>query len=137
MAIRRQPTEDITINLTPMIDVVFLLIIFFMVGSKFGEPESQIKVSVPSVAEMRSIARTPDERIVDVAPDGAIALDGNIVSQEQLVATLRQQHAAYPALKVAVRGDGGSSLQRVVEVMQAIKSSGVEQMAISATRDYR
>ncbi len=49
MAIRRPRTEDATINLTPMIDVVFLLVIFFMVGSKFSEAESRIKVNVPMV----------------------------------------------------------------------------------------
>ena len=53
MSVRRQRSEDATINLTPMIDVVFLLVIFFMVGSKFSEAESRIKVNVPSVGEMR------------------------------------------------------------------------------------
>ncbi len=137
MAIRRQPTEEITINLTPMIDVVFLLIIFFMVGSKFSEAESRIKVNVPSVAEMRSMARVPDERVVDVAPDGSVTLDGTIVSTEELIANLRTQHDSYPALKVAVRGDGESSFQRIAEVLQAVRASGVEQMGIAARRNMR
>lgn len=137
MAIRRQTSEEITINLTPMIDVVFLLLIFFLVGSRFSESESRIDVNVPSVAEMRSMARVPDERIVEVAPDGNLMLDGQSVSTEQLIATLRQQHAVYPALRVAVRGDGESSFQRIAEVLQAVRASGVEQMGIAARRNYR
>lgn len=137
MPIRRQPAEEIAINLTPMIDVVFLLVIFFMVGSKFNESESRIQVNVPGVAEMRSMARVPDERVVEIAPDGSITLDGSFVTQEQLVSTLKTQHAAYPALKVAVRGDGGSSFQGVVDVMQAIRASGVDQIGIAARRNYR
>ncbi len=135
MSIRRQPTEEITINLTPMIDVVFLLIIFFMVGSKFSEAEGRIKVNVPSVSEMRSMARVPDERIVEVSPDGSIRLDGGLVTRDELTSTLRQQYAAYPGLKVAVRGDGDTPWQRVTEVMQAVDASGVKQMGVAARRN--
>ena len=129
---RRQKSEDVTINLTPMIDVVFLLVIFFMVGSKFSEAESRIKVSVPSVGQLRSISRTPDERVVVVAPDGTVTLDGVQVTLPELKATLAAQHASYPALKVAVRGDGASSFQSIAEVLQTVRSSGVQQMGIAA-----
>ncbi len=129
---RRQRAEDVTINLTPMIDVVFLLVIFFMVGSKFSEAESRIKVSVPSVGQLRSITRVPDERVVVVAPDGSVSLDGVPMTLPDLKATLSAQLASYPGLKVAVRGDGASSFQSVAEVLQAVRSSGVQQMGIAA-----
>lgn len=129
---RHQKAEDVTINLTPMIDVVFLLVIFFMVGSKFSEAESRIKVSVPSVGQMRSMARTPDERVVVVSPDGSVALDGVSMTLPELKSTLAAQHANYPGLKVAVRGDGASSFQTIAEVLQTVRSSGVQQMGIAA-----
>jgi biopolymer transport protein ExbD len=132
MAIRRPKTEEATINLTPMIDVVFLLVIFFMVGSKFSEAESRIKVSVPTVGELRSITRAPDERVVEVSTDGDVSLDGVPMSLADLTVTLSQQHANYPGLKVAVRGDGASSLQTFAEVLNAVRSSGVREMAIAA-----
>ena len=134
MAIRQERAEDATINLTPMIDIVFLLVIFFMVGSKFSEAESRINVNVPSVGEMRSIARVPDERVVIVANDGTVTLDDTPMAIDQLAATLKQQHDAYPKLKVAVRGDGESSFQRIAEVLHAVRSSGVEQMGLSAKK---
>tara|TARA_R110002049_G_scaffold2750_2_gene21345 strand:- start:33122 stop:33541 length:420 start_codon:yes stop_codon:yes gene_type:complete len=129
---RRRPSEDATINLTPMIDVVFLLVIFFMVGSKFSEAESRMNVSVPSVGQLQSIARMPDERVVEVTSDGVIALDGQSVTIEQLAAELQIQHQNYPGLKVVVRADESSSLQRYFEVLHAVKSSGVEQMGVAA-----
>ncbi len=137
MAIRRERAEDATINLTPMIDVVFLLVIFFMVGSKFSESESRMNVNVPSVGELRSIARVPDERIVVVTNDGQITLDDVPLSIDQLSESLRNQHASYPALKVAVRGDGASSFQQVAEVLHAVRSSGVEQVGLSAKSIHR
>jgi len=129
---RRRQSEEATINLTPMIDVVFLLVIFFMVGSKFSEAESRIKVSVPSVGQLHSITRVPDERVIEVAPDGMVTLDGTPVSLPQLAGELRMQHERYPALKVVVRGDGSSSFQQIAEVLQVVRSSGVEQMGVAA-----
>tara|TARA_R110002167_G_scaffold293400_1_gene498105 strand:+ start:252 stop:665 length:414 start_codon:yes stop_codon:yes gene_type:complete len=137
MAIRHERAEDATINLTPMIDVVFLLIIFFMVGSKFSEAESRINVNVPSVGDLRSMTRVPDERVVVVATDGSLTLDETPVTIAQLSETLRNQHANYPALKVAVRGDGESSFQQVAEVLHAVRSSGVQQVGLSAKSTRR
>ncbi|MEM1068882.1 MAG: biopolymer transporter ExbD [Planctomycetota bacterium] len=137
MAVRRQKTEEATINLTPMIDVVFLLVIFFMVGSKFSEAESRIKVNVPSVGSMQSMTRAPDERTVAISLDGTVTLDGEAVSLPQLTEILRQQHDAYPALRVAVRGEANGSLQQTVEVLHAVRSSGVDQIGISTQRMRR
>jgi len=131
---RRHTGDEAGINLTPMIDVVFLLVIFFMVGSKFDNGESRVQVNVPGVADMRSISRVPDERIVEVAADGAITLDGQAVSPDQLTQTLRLQRESYPGLRVAVRGDSASSFQRVAEVLQMVRLAGVEQMGIATKR---
>ncbi|TWU04848.1 ExbD/TolR family protein [Stieleria varia] len=132
MSTRHRSSEEISINLTPMIDVVFLLVIFFMVGTKFSESESRIDVTVPSVGQMQSLAREPDERVVEVTREGEITLDGQLVTMEQLAATLQQQHAAYPGLKVAVRGDGASSFQQVAEVLHVVRSTGVEKLGLAA-----
>ncbi len=119
--------------MTPMIDVVFLLVIFFMVGSKFSEAEGRIKVNVPSVAEMQSIARQPDERVVSVAQNGDITLDGQVLSIQKLKATLGQQFAVYPGLRVSVHGDANAPWQRVTEVLNTVDGAGVGTIQI-ATR---
>ena len=132
MSNRRSAPEEVSINLTPMIDVVFLLVIFFMVGSKFSEAESRIQVQVPSVGQLKSIARVPDERVIEVAEDGTIRFNGQVVSLDDLKQTLQLQVQNYPALKVAVRGDGANSFQRIAEVLHVVRSSGVEKMDLAA-----
>ncbi len=131
MPTRRERSEDATINLTPMIDVVFLLVIFFMVGSKFSEAESRINVNVPTVGEMRSITRVPDQREVAIEVDGTVSLDGQVTSLPQLTDTLRQQQAVYPAMKVIVLTDANGTNQRTMEVLRAVRSSGVDKIDIS------
>lgn len=137
MSRRRSATEDASINLTPMIDVVFLLVIFFMVGSHFGSAEGRIDVSVPGVGELRSMTRVPDERMVEVTGAGMITLDKKVVTDQQLADQLRYAYSQYPEVKVAVRGDGDASFQRIAEVLQVIRSTGVKQMGIAARSTIR
>lgn len=136
MSSRRTSAEDASVNLTPMIDVVFLLVIFFMVGSKFSEAENRVDVDLPA-SEMRSITRAPDERIVAVNANGDVSLDGMPLSDRQLTETLRQQFAAYPGLRVAVHGDGDVLHQQMMDVYQAVRGSGVQQISLSARRISR
>jgi biopolymer transport protein ExbD len=137
MSRRRSSTEDASINLTPMIDVVFLLVIFFMVGSHFGNAEGRIDVTVPGVGELRSMTRVPDERLVEVTGAGMITLDKKVVTDQQLADQLRYAYSQYPEVKVAVRGDGDASFQRIAEVLQVIRSTGVKQMGIAARTTIR
>lgn len=123
---RRQTTEDITINLTPMIDVVFLLVIFFLVGSKFSEAESRIQVDVPTASAMSPMMRGPDEQIVTVDSLGNIFLADQPIAINELANQMRQAAAAYPSLKVTVRGDSNTSLQQVLEVLQTVRTAGVQ-----------
>ncbi len=134
---KHNSVEDATINLTPMIDVVFLLVIFFMVGSKFSEADSRIKVNVPSIGQMKSITRAPDERIVAIGIDGSVMLDETPMSLSQLTQALRRERANYPAIKVAVRGEADGSQQQLVDVLQAITVSGVDQIGIATKRIQR
>ena len=133
----RRKSEDVTINLTPMIDVVFLLVIFFMVGSKFSEAESQVNVSVASTSQLQAISRLPDKRIVDVEPDGSVKLDGQIVAPEMLLASLKEQHTVYPGLSVLMRNDRAASYAIVDEVLRTIRNSGVTDIIVAGKGDSR
>ena len=131
MSKRNRSQEDVTINLTPMIDVVFLLVIFFMVGSKFSESESRMDVSIPSVGPMNAISRTPDDRIVELTANGEVVLDGQMVTIQQLTEILETQVANYPGLSVVVRADSTLSVDRLAEAMYTVKRSGVQKTSLA------
>lgn len=132
---KRRFSEEITINLTPMIDVVFLLVIFFMVGTKFSESESRINVSVPAVGSASAMSRTPDERIVELTADGQTLLDGTTVTRQELSEILRGQFSEYPDLKVVVRADSSGSLQGFAEAVHTVRQTGVRQIGIAVKVD--
>lgn len=137
MARVRTGGEEAGVNLTPMIDVVFLLVVFFMVGAHFGQPSATIDVNVPAVGDLQALARQPDQRHVDVSSDGQLRLDGQTVSLDQLDHQLRRAHHQYPQLRVAVRGDGQAAFQRVAEVLATIRRSGIQQIGVAASGQHR
>ena len=114
-----------------MIDVVFLLIIFFMVGTKFTELERKITLQVPQVSDVKALSPAPDKRVINVHRDGQISLDRDPVSIEQLVERLARARDEYMDLGVLVRGDAEGTFQNVAEVLAACRKAGISDMGIS------
>ncbi len=84
MPLRTDSLEEPQINLTPMVDVVFLLIIFFMVGTRFSEIEQKFDVDLPTAAPMETMSRQPDPIVITVSRTGDLALNGDAVSATEL-----------------------------------------------------
>jgi biopolymer transport protein ExbD len=126
-----QLDEMPVLNLTSLIDVLFLLIIFFMIGTKFIESERQIELEVPKVHAPGALTAAPDRRVINVYHDGVITLDRQTVTLAELTARLTRARAEYPRLGVLVRGDGNTPLAQVANVLAACKQSGVAEMAIA------
>jgi biopolymer transport protein ExbD len=131
MPVRHQLEEMPTLNLTSMIDVLFLLIIFFVVGTKFIEAERQIELKLPQVAKSDALSSAPEKKIVNVYRDGQVTLDRKDVSLEQLEAQLAAARGQYRGLGVLVRGDGLAPFERVANVLNACKRAGIADLSIS------
>ncbi len=131
MPLKTQPDELPTLNLTPMIDIVFLLIIFFMVGTTFSQMDKQIELQVPEVSDRGALTAAPEKRVINVLRDGRITLDDQFVSLEQLEQQLGAARGQYAGLGVTVRGDSRAAFQPVAEVLNACKQAGISELAIS------
>jgi biopolymer transport protein ExbD len=131
MPLKTHLDEQPTLNLTPMIDVVFLLIIFFMVGTKFAELERSLSLKVPQVSDVEALAPAPEKRVINVYSDGSITLDRETVSLDQLQQRLAAARSQYESLGVVVRGDAEGAFQNVAGVLSACRRAGIQDMAIS------
>jgi biopolymer transport protein ExbD len=131
MPIKTQLDEPPAVNLTPMIDVVFLLIIFFMVAAKFTELERKLGLRVPSVATSTPLAPAPRKRVINVYQDGRITIDRESVTLEQLINRLGKARSQYRGLGVLIRGDAGVRYQRVADVLAACRQAGVAELGIA------
>jgi|688.fasta_scaffold518002_2 biopolymer transport protein ExbD len=117
MPLRTASLEEPSLNLTPMIDIVFLLIIFFMVGSRFSEIEQNFDVTLPTAAPMKSMSRQPDPLVVNIAADGAMSVSGRVVSLPDLREELVNAKRRFAGQVVLIRGDGSGRYQSVIDVM--------------------
>jgi biopolymer transport protein ExbD len=125
------------LNLTPLIDVVFNLIIFFMVTTTFGEWESNMAVKVPQVKQAGTLAPGPEKRVVSVFRDGRIALDRDIVTLQELTQRLATVRQRYSGLSVVVRGDADGAFQHVASALSACREAGISDMGISVRLAHR
>jgi biopolymer transport protein ExbD len=118
-------------NMTPMIDCVFLLLIFFLLGTKFTEMERKIGLEVPKVTDAGTLTAAPERKVVNVYRDGAITLDKQPVTIAELQSQLAAARSQYSDLGVLVRGDAEGNFQRVAEVLNACKQAGIQELGIS------
>lgn len=131
MPLKSSSFEELpSLNLTPMIDVVFLLIIFFMVGTQFSKQERQIEIKLPGVSSLNTLISAPPRREVVVNAEGIAFLDGQRVSAYQLTERLAEMRRSYPDLSVAVRADEQARQRDVIPIYGAINKAGVSNMAV-------
>jgi biopolymer transport protein ExbD len=131
MPLKTQTDELPAMNLTPMIDVVFLLIIFFMAASKFAEVEADLELKLPEVAAAAPLTSAPKQRTVSVERDGAVELDGLSVSLAELTARLVAAQSEYPQLSVVIRGDAACPFQHVAAALAACKDAHISELGIT------
>lgn len=131
MPLRTHQDEPPALNLTSLIDVLFLLIIFFMVGTKFSQDERALDVSVPQVNDRGQLAEPQPTRQISVDRTGQIALDGQMVTLADLTSRLATARRAQPGLSVVVRGDGAVPYQQMAEVLNACRQAGVRDVGMA------
>ena len=129
--------EDFVVNLTPLIDVVFLLLIFFMVSTTFLEPEREIEVELPTAESGGEPQEAPDELILNIVKDGGIYYQGEKIGLEALGELLKRTAQHDPATPVTIRGHRQAQHQNIVSVMDACGVAGLSNLAIGTAEKER
>jgi biopolymer transport protein ExbD len=139
MPLKPHPDDLPAINLTPMIDILFNLIIFFLVSTRFGEIERQVDLAVPQVAGEAALREVPRTRTINIYRNGALSLDGEAVSLAELSRRLAADRQVQPKLEVAIRGDAQTPYQHVAAVIAACREAGIAELgiAVSTSRALR
>ena len=131
MPLKVHKDEQHTLNLTPMIDVVFLLIIFFMVATKFSEIERNIDLQLPQVANAGESTPPDRPKSIAVYADGTLKLDGTPITRSQLVSQLQVELQSTPDLEVELDGDANCPFQYVADALAACREANVVRIGIS------
>ena len=126
--------EELVVNLTPLIDVVFLLLIFFMVTTTFLDPEREIEVELPTTESAGEPDRLPDELVVNVLEDGRLMVSGEAVTREELLVRFKRAAQHDPETPVTIRGHRFARHENIVGVMDACGVAGLSNLAVGTTQ---
>ena len=121
--------------MTPMIDVVFLLIIFFLVSSHLARQESQLPLPLPTAESGEEVVEDRDRVIVNLLGDGSMKLAGRTVDATELQRRLANELAAGKTnLEVRIRSDRDVPFQFVQPILLAISKAQVSNVTFAVTK---
>lgn len=135
MNFRKQHSiEPSPMQLAPLVDVLFLLVIFFAVTSHYAKNEQVMDISVPAAEEGKEKeSRTVGEIIVNIKTDGEIIVNGQTLTEAELLTKLKNIASIYKDQAVILRGDEVTNYKHVIRVLDTCQKAGIWNIAF-ATR---
>ncbi len=119
------------LDITPLIDIVFLLLIFFMVMTRFDVEDYKLDVVLPSASEAQPLISQPRELFINISETGDYFVRGEQMTIRQIEQLLEQTAADNPAANVIIRADKDSRLEFSVQVMNACNKARITNYSIS------
>lgn len=123
---RRHKREAIAMDLTPLIDIVFLLLIFFLVTSSFKKEQLALLVKLPKSEQGAGTEKKIDQLTIELSDD-EIALNGKKTTLEELPASFQ---AAEKSILVNLRIDGDVKYQRLVKILDLLQLNKLENISL-------
>jgi biopolymer transport protein ExbD len=135
MQVRRRDQQLVEMQMGPMIDMVFLLLVFFMVTAKPVKQESDISLGLPGTVSAEETVELPDEQRIRIEDDGSIVLNDSVIGPPAdsaltgLIATLKRFKESADANKtdalVTLDASDGTTQQRIVDVLNACAKADI------------
>ena len=122
---QRNRSKAPALALTSMLDVIFLLLYFFVTVSVFSQWESEISIKLPNAKTAEAPERLPGEIIVNLAKDGAISVNSVGLSLEELGARLAKVAKFYPGQPVIIRADKEVRYETLVKLIDTCRASDI------------
>ncbi|HEY6612183.1 MAG TPA: biopolymer transporter ExbD [Pseudomonas sp.] len=134
MKFRRKPRENVEIGLAPLIDVVFILLLFFVVTTTFTR-ETQLKIDLPEADSATPVQETELKQLeVMIAADGSYSLNGQSLVKSDLAtlsSALQKESAGDSSLPLVISADARTPHQAVITAMDAAGKLGFSRLRIT------
>jgi biopolymer transport protein ExbD len=111
--------------MTPMIDVVFLLLCFFVTSQLFAQWETEIDITLPTARTGQLPQRLPGEIILNLHADGRVVVNGRDLESDALGAMLQQVASLFPGQPVLLRADKATAYEQVIRVLDLCRQADI------------
>lgn len=130
MQFRQKPREELELNLIPLIDVIFMLLIFFMLTTTFVHDRT-LNVTLPVSSQGTEKSAPVKDHVIEIAQDGRIAIDGKILGADEILPVLKG--IAADQQPVVVWADADVVNQKVITVLDLARKAGITKVGLGTT----
>ena len=118
-------------QMAPMVDVVFLLLIFFMCATTFYTIEREMNVDLPGTNYADALENLPGEIVINITRTGKIIINRQTIDMEQLAGMLHRAVELFPMQAVIVRADKDIKYEKVIQVLDCCKGAKVRNISVA------
>ena len=131
---RNSRSKAASVQMASLMDVIFLLLCFFVTSSVFSQWETEISIALPTAKSSTVPGRMPGEIILNVAADGNVTVNGQKLSLAEVTERLTRIAKLYPGQPVVIRADKTTKYESLVSVIDACRTADVWNFSL-ATKD--
>lgn len=124
------------IPIVPMLDILTILLIFFIVHTEFKRQVSVLKLDVPQTHHLAGTQGDKDCILLEVSDDGSIAFAGKLIPEGELIPRVRELLKQQPQTRIQLSAAGSSSMARFIEVLDSLTAAGVQVEEIPVRINY-
>ncbi len=130
-----QQAEPESVPMAPLIDIVFLMLVYFMVTSVYSTMESEIDITLPTSSTAELDERMQGEIFINLREDGQIILNGRLVNLEELQEILDRVSQHFPGGSVIIRGDRKADLGRAIAILDTCRKADIQNISFAALQE--
>ncbi len=130
---RRAKPEVFGFQIAPMVDILLVLLVFFIVTWNFALSENELDVKIPSASQAKQSQQYVGQVVVNVKSDGAIVFNRKTLSADELREKLQQLAKLYPDQAVILRGDQRAAYRAIVDVLDICRSANIWNVAFATS----
>ncbi|MBF0281143.1 MAG: biopolymer transporter ExbD [Zetaproteobacteria bacterium] len=130
MNLRKSKKSDLLVDLTPLIDVVFLMLIFFMVSTSF-KVTADVKLDLPDSQHAEKENQQPSDLVISINSEGEFFIQGDQVQVENLEKTLLKASGENKNTRVVLQADAQARHKQVVLVLDTLQALGMTKVGIA------
>lgn len=134
---QRYKPDQIGFQVVPMIDILFLLLCFFVTSQIYTQWETEVDITVPTAKTSQQPQRLPGEVILNVKKDGAVWINGQQLDDGRLAQMMQRLTGLFPGQPVVLRADKQTAYEHVMRVLDLCREAGIWNVSFATLQTER
>ncbi len=135
MRLHKKQDEEVGFQLAPMIDMTFLLLVFFMVTTKISKEQVKMEIKLPLASNAVIPANLADRDIISIDAQGQYFVGQNPMTKKELTAYIKERFKNFPPLRLYVRADKNTPGKQIKELMKIASEAGALNVIFGTYQD--